>query len=297
MRLTRGLSALIFTVGGLLFPMHASSYTGLTIQVNGTTYSPLTCSTLPAPYNTAPILSECNGSPRAYGNVTIEKHTAAANVAWLDVSDTAGADRIYLKNAVIKSTINKPANCNSTGSNYVNCQHLMLSALFSPGPVPTALANVEFFRGVNWELMRPSTTSGALGSYFRATGWAEGIQVIAAQQKSIVCSNPSTQCWAFNWTQGPLTFSYPSLPSERELKAQIWFGLANKSIDVLRIISLGVYNPSGAGEPSSTGDSANDPTIVRETEGGCAPCCQSCPEDGEGNGSNHRKDDKKHDKE
>lgn len=297
MRLTRGLLALIFIVGGLLLPTHASAYTGLTIKVNGTTYSALTCPSLPPPYNTAPILSECNGSPRAYGNITIEKHNSTANVAWLKISDANNADWIYLQNAVIKSTINKPANCDSTGSNYVNCQTLMLSALFSAPPTPVPGTDVEFYRGVNWELMRPSTSSGALGSYFRATGWAEGSQVIAAQQKTITCSNPSTQCWAYNWTQGPLTFSYPSLPSDRELKAQIWFGLANKTSDVLRIISLGVYNPPGADRPSSTGDSANDPTIVHESDGGGTPCCQSCPEDGEGNGSNHRKDDKKHDRE
>ncbi|NOT21994.1 MAG: hypothetical protein HOP22_04650 [Nitrospiraceae bacterium] len=296
MRLTKELWTMVFILGGMLSPMQSPAYTGLTVQVNGSTYSPLTCSTLPAPYNTAPILSECDGSARTYGNVTIEKHNDAAGVAWLDISDLNNADRIYLKNAVIKSTINKPTNCNSTGSNYTNCQNILLSALFSGGPTPTTTVSVDFFRSVNWELMRPSTSSGALGSYFRVDGWVEGNQVIAAQQKSITCSNPSTQCWAFNWTQGPLTFSYPSLPSDRELKTKIWFGMATKSSDVLRIISLGVYNPSGSGGESSTGDSATDPTIVRESDEGCTLCCQTCPEEnGKGRGHTHHKDNQKHD--
>ena len=257
--LVRGMGLITLLLVGTMNSSMALAAGAVTFQVNGTNFTPNTCAGAPGP-----VLSTCAGGPQAYGNITIEPTDLAISpYAFLQVTDGA-ADGLHIKNATIKSTINKPANCNSTGSNYTYCQNILISASFDSPPIanPSVGTTAEFWRQSNFKIPR-NNTSGATGSYFRVHGWAAGQDIMLPQQKSITCLNPEAQCWGFAWNQGPLVFS--DLQNARTLKAQFWFGLSNKATDVLKIMYVGVYNPGGQGEkPLSTGEDGNDPTFVKD---------------------------------
>jgi hypothetical protein len=254
---------LVLATVGLTFSClstHAIAASNVVVQINGTDIqSPSGCNSS----TTEVVLSECDGAERNYLGMGIKIKgvgTVPAKVTTVDGAE----DKLQLVNAIITATQNQPANCNANDdSKYMNCTTIFYSALFEKGPDGTTDPIPYFRESISSTMKR--NANPASGSSFRINGWINDLNnpgdlQIGYVQKKLICATPAS-CQNVSFGQTGVMYN-PSLAGQRELKAQLWFGLKFTG-DVLTITSAHDSTTAGGGIGNKVGKGSvmilNDP--------------------------------------
>jgi hypothetical protein len=246
----KSLSVLMLTalsIAALVIPTLAA----VTVTIGGNSISsPSGCAT----GGTEVIISDCNGAPRIpFTGACFTIAGSVPNTPAKVTADNAAIDKLYLNNALIKSTA---ANCISD---------VLFFDTFTAGPVATT-KSVTFTRSTNGvgSLVRPSTNQGALGSYFKVTGWINdnggGDNEIATYQQKTVLTATDYQ---FNFSKTE-TWNPTSLQANRVMKARFWFKLSQAQDELRLTNGVAVESTAGGGLGGGREDEsiANDPSIT-----------------------------------
>lgn len=263
MRQTHGLLLWLATcVMGLLT---TPAFSAVTVQVGGYTItSPSGCPT----GSTEVIISDCTGAPRQpFANACF---TIAGYVTGQPAkvrADNQTIDQLYLENARISAI---SANCTSD---------LLFFDTFTPGPSATTkpITFTRSTRGTG-SLFRPSTNQGAIGSFFKVTGYINdngtGDNEIATYQQKTVFVAADYQ---FDFSKSE-DWIPVSLQGNRVMKARFWFKLSQAQDELRLPNGAAVESTAGGGSPGRHDHSvANDPSLTTG-EDEHAVCCAQCPD-------------------
>jgi hypothetical protein len=240
------LSVLLFTA--LTITALALPALALTVTIGGNAISsPSGCGS-----STVVVISNCDGSARVpFTNACFTVAGTQSGVPARVIADNAAIDNIFLDNALIKSTA---ANCTSD----VQFVHT-----FAAPPSATTV-KVTFTRHTNGggSLVRPSTGQGALGSFFKVTGWINdngtGDNEIATWQKKTVLIATDFQ---FNFSKIE-DWIPTSLQANRDMKVRFWFNLSQAQDELRLPNGVRIQSTAGGGGGQDDSSIANDESIT-----------------------------------
>lgn len=225
------------------FSHTAEAASNLVVQINGTNI----VGSSPCSSTTEVVLSNCDGTVRTYAEAGIKIEGVSGKIAKVTTTD-GNEDKLKLVDSKITATQAQSINCNANDdTKYMNCTTIFFSGLFEKGPDGTN-ADVSYYRESIGSTMKRNANP-ASGSSFRINGWVNDLNnpgdvQIGYVQKKIICATPAS-CADVNFGQTGVML-HPSLPDQRELKVQIWFGLKYTN-DVLTIQSAHVSSTAGGG--------------------------------------------------